>query len=210
MSAKIIDVSLSLCRKNLSLKLSSNRRIVSLSILVSVGFIVSFVSTVLAANPSLPKSSTHVTSQSKTILKTPNVIARNGALPLRPVLISQVMGGALTVSNGTNRDAYVKLVDPNSRVLVAAFYVKSNSSFTQEQIPDGNYKVLFVLGNGWNSQTQAFAKNKSFAKFNQLLNFTTMQMAGGIQYRVFKITLHPVVGGKAKTSGVSQKEFDGY
>jgi hypothetical protein len=128
-----------------------------------------------------------------------------------PVFVSQMMGGgALTVSNGTGRDAYVKLVEPNSRTLVAAFSVKSNSSFTQEQIPDGAYRVLFVLGNGWNPQTQSFTKNKSFAKFDKLLNFTTMQMMGGIQYRVFKITLHPVRSGKAKTSGVSQKEFDSY
>jgi hypothetical protein len=119
-------------------------------------------------------------------------------------------GGALTVSNGTNRDAYVKLIEPNSRILRAAFFVKSNSSFMQEQIPDGTYKVLFVLGNGWNAQTQAFTKNKSFAKFDKLLNFTTMQVSGGIQYRVFKITLHPVTGGKARTSRVSQKEFESY
>jgi hypothetical protein len=104
----------------------------------------------------------------------------------------------------------VKLIEPISRTLMAAFFVKSNSSFMQEQIPDGTYKVLFVLGNGWNVQTQSFTKNKSFAKFDKLLNFTTMQVSGGIQYKVFKITLHPVTGGKARTSGVSQKEFDSY
>jgi hypothetical protein len=153
-----------------------------------------------------------VTSQAKTAPNAPIVLVQQRSLPSNPVLVSQAMngGGALTVSNGTNSDAYVKLVEPNSRTLVAAFYVKSNSSFTQEQIPDGTYKVLFVLGKGWNAQTQSFTKNKSFSKFDKLLNFTTTQMIGGIQYRVFKITLHPVPSGKARTSGVSQKEFNSY
>jgi hypothetical protein len=186
-------------------------KIVSLSVLVSVGLLAFFVRSVLASSPLPPMSSTSVTAQLKNSLKPPSVIAKNRSLPSSPVVVSQMMGGgALTVSNGTGRDAYVKLVDPNSRTLVAAFSVKSNSSFTQEQIPDGAYRVLFVLGNGWNAQTQSFSKNKSFAKFDKLLNFTTTQMSGGIQYRVFKITLHPVRSGKAKTSGVSQKEFDSY
>jgi hypothetical protein len=187
-------------------------KIVGLSLLVSVGLFAFFVRSVLASNPLLPISSTSVTSRSETIPNPPSIIPINRSLPSKPVLVSQAMngGGALTVSNGTNSDAYVKLAEPNSRTLVAAFYVKSNSSFTQEQIPDGTYKVLFVLGKGWNAQTQSFTKNKSFSKFDKLLNFTTTQMIGGIQYRVFKITLHPVPRGKAKTSGVSQKEFDSY
>jgi hypothetical protein len=153
-----------------------------------------------------------VTSQAKTVPNSFIVVAQKRSLPSSPILVSQAMngGGALTVSNGTNRDAYVKLIEPSSRTLMAAFFVKSNSSFVQEQIPDGTYKVLFVLGNGWNTQTQSFTKNKSFSKFDKPLNFTTMQMVGGIQYRVFKITLHPVPSGKARTSGVSQKEFDSY
>jgi hypothetical protein len=165
-----------------------------------------------SGNAQLSRSiSVPVTSQTKTVPNAPFLAAQRRSLPSNPVLVSQTMnGGALTVSNGTNSDAYVKLAEPNSRTLVAAFYVKSNSSFTQEQIPDGTYKVLFVLGKGWNAQTQSFTKNKSFSKFDKLLNFTTTQMIGGIQYRVFKITLHPVPSGKARTSGVSQKEFNSY
>jgi hypothetical protein len=187
------------------------RKIFSLSVLVSVGLLALFGRSVLAGSQSLPASSVPVTSGPKTSFNSPNIIERDPSLSLNPVLLSQTMnGGALTVSNGTNSDAYVKLVEPNSRALVTAFYVKSNSSFTQEQIPDGTYKVLFVLGKGWNDRTQSFAKNKSFSKFDKLLTFTTTQMVGGIQYRVFKITLHPVSNGKARTSGVSQKEFDSY
>jgi hypothetical protein len=186
-------------------------KIVGLSVLVSISLLTYCIRSVLAGTQSPHISSAPATSQPQKIPNPPSIIPINRSLPSNPILISQTMnGGALTVSSGTGRDAYVKLIEPNSRTLMAAFFVKSNSSFMQEQIPDGTYKVLFVLGNGWNAQTQAFTKNKSFAKFDKLLNFTTMQVSGGIQYKVFKITLHPVTGGKARTSGVSQREFESY
>jgi hypothetical protein len=153
-----------------------------------------------------------VTSQAKTVPNSPIVLAQPRSLPSVITHISQFMGsgGSLTVSNGTGKDAFVKLVEPNSRTLVAAFFVKSGSSSTQQQIPDGTYKVLFVLGNGWNPNTQSFAKGKSFAKFDKSLNFMTMQVIGGVQYRAFKITLHPVRSGNATKSGVSEQEFNRY
>jgi hypothetical protein len=189
-----------------------SEKLVSFSVLFSISLLLCCVRSVLGSTQPLSISSASVISQPKSVPNSPIVIAKKRSLPSETTLVSQFMGsgGALTVSNGTNSDAYVKLVEPNSRTLVAAFYVKSTSSFTQEQIPDGTYKVLFVLGKGWNAQTQSFTKNKRFSKFDKLLNFTTTQMVGGIQYRVFKITLHPVPSGKAKTSGVSQKEFNSY
>jgi hypothetical protein len=131
-------------------------------------------------------------------------------LPLSTVLISQAMGGALTVSNGTNRDAYVKLIDPSSRLLVGAFLVQSNSSYTLERIPDGTYRVLFVLGQGWNPNTQSFTKNKNFAKFDKALAYVTTQLGNSIRYKAFKITLHPVIGGNTTTSGLNEAEFNRY
>jgi hypothetical protein len=188
-----------------------NRKKIFPIVLVSVNFLGLLPIGTSAESLFLPTFSDEETAQLKISLRAADMSERRKSLPLNSTLVSQMMsGGVLTVSNGTGREAYVKLVEQNSRALMASFFVKSNSSFTQEQIPDGTYRVLFVLGNGWNSQTRSFAKDKSFAKFNQPLNFTTLQTSGGIQYRVFKITLHPVAGGQAKTSGVSQKEFDGY
>ena len=117
---------------------------------------------------------------------------------------------SLMVSNGTNRDAYIKLVDPRSGTLVAAFYVKLNSSFTLKQIPDGTYEVLFVLGEDWDSKAKSFTKSKSFTKFDKSLNFTTTQLSNEIHYRAFRITLNPVIEGNTTTSTVNEQEFDRY
>jgi hypothetical protein len=139
------------------------------------------------------------------------VTSQHQSLPSHTGFISQAMGGGtLKVSNGTNRDAYVKLIEPNFQQLVSAFFVKSNSSYTLNPVPDGTYRVIFALGKSWNPKTQAFAQSKSFAKFDKPLNFTTVQLGNEIQYKVFQITLHPVVGGKARTSGVNEQEFKRY
>jgi hypothetical protein len=187
-------------------------KIVSLSILVSVGLLVSFVRGALGVSQSPTISSALVTSQSKAVADLPIIMAQSRSLPSETTFISQFTGsgGALTVVNGTKQDAFVKLVEPLSRTLIAAFFVKSGTTLTQEQIPDGTYRVLFVLGKGWNSQTQSFNKGKSFARFDKSLNFTTTQLGNGIQYKVFKITLHPVVGGNARTSGINEQEFSRY
>jgi hypothetical protein len=185
-------------------------KIVGFSILVGVGLLVCPMRSALGGSQS-PSLLSPVTSQPKPLPNPPIVMPKNRSLPSDTALVSQAMGGgSLEVSNGTNRDAYVKLVEPRSGILVGALYVKANSASTLDQIPDGTYQVLFVSGEGWNPNAQSFTRNKYFAKFDQPLNFTTMQLANGIEYRVFQITLHPVTGGKARTSGVNEQEFNRY
>lgn len=187
-------------------------RIVSFSVLICVGLLVFFSRSVLGGSQSPPISSAPVTSLPDTVPNQPIVIALNRSLPENTVLVSPATngGGSLQVSNGTNRDAYIKLVDSRSGTLVAAFYVKLNSSFTLEQIPDGTYEVLFVLGKDWDSKAKSFTQSKSFTKFDKSLNFTTTQLSNEIQYRAFRITLNPVVGGNTTTSRVNEQEFGRY
>jgi hypothetical protein len=181
-------------------------KLFSFSMLIGISIPIFFVQSVSAGHQTFLTSAIPISSQSST------EIGQKRSLPSETTHISQLMGsgGSLRVSNGTNRNAYVKLVELRSRTLVGALYVKANSTLTLNQIPDGTYQVLFVLGEGWNPNTQSFTKNKYFAKFNQSLNFTTMQLGNSIQYRVFQLTLHPVAGGKARTSGVNEQEFNRY
>lgn len=191
---------------------SKGGKVVGFSILVSIGLLIFLGRSVLADSQSLPMSSILLTSQLKTVPNLPIKIALNRSLPENTVLVSPATegGGSLQVSNGTNHDAYIKLVEPRSGTLVAAFYVKLNSSFTLEQIPDGTYEVLFVLGEDWDSKAQSFTKSKSFTKFDKSLNFTTMQLSNEIHYRAFRITLNPVSEGNTTTSRVSEKDFERY
>lgn len=187
-------------------------KIVGFSILIGVGSLIFFGRSALAGSQPLQILSIPVTSAANTVPDLLIVRAKNRSLPENTVLVSPATNGSgsLRVSNGTNRDAYIKLVEPRSHELVAAFYVKSNSSFTLEQIPDGAYQVLFVLGTDWDAKTQSFTKSKRFAKFDKYLNFTTTQLDNEVQYKAFRITLNPVVGGNTTTSGVNEQEFANY
>ena len=187
-------------------------KIVGFSVLICVGLLVFFVRSVKAGSQSLPISSAAVTYDPDAVPKPPIAIALNRSLPENTVLVSPATNGrgSLKVSNGTNQDAYIKLVDLRSDTLVAAFYVKSNSNFTLKQIPDGTYQVLFVLGEDWDSKAKSFTQSKSFVKFDKSLNFTTTQLNNEIHYRAFAITLNPVVGGNTTTSTVNEQEFSRY
>jgi hypothetical protein len=183
-----------------------NRKIVSFSFLLGISFLTCFGNSVLAENNRSPQ----ISSKAITALSKPNIQLPTVTVAKQSTLISQSMGGALTVSNGTNRDAFVKLIEPNYGILVGAFFVKANSSYTLEQIPDGTYRVLFVLGQGWNPNTQTFTKNKHFARFDKSLPYITTQFGNSISFKAFKITLHPVVGGNTTTSGLNEQEFNRY
>lgn len=183
--------------------------IVGLIVLASVGLLVCSMRSALASSQSPSLSLSPVTSQPRPLLNPP-IVTKNQSLPSDTTLVSQATGGSLKVSNGTSRDAYIKLVEPRSRTLVGSLYVKAKSASTLNQIPDGTYQVLFVLGEGWNPKAQSFKKNKRFAKFDKPLNFTTVQLGNGIQYKGFQITLHPVAGGNVPAREVNEREFNRY
>jgi hypothetical protein len=140
----------------------------------------------------------------------------NRSLPFSIVLVSPAITGPglLKVSNGMSRDTYIKLVEPVSQTLLASFYVKSHSPFTLDHISDGSYQVLFASGEDWDSLANSFTRSKTFARFDRSLDFTSTQRTDEThyytEYATFELTLHPVVGGNAKTSGLSEEEFNRY
>jgi ribosomal protein L37AE/L43A len=142
----------------------------------------------------------------------PSVILQNRSLPASKVLVAPAPSGdgTLKVSNGTPRDAYVKLVAPDSRKLVTAFYVKADSAFTVEQIPDGTYELFFVTGEDWDAKAKSFSRSSSFTKFDKSLDFVTRQISDGIQYTILELTLNPVTGGNVPLTGVDEQEFGQY
>lgn len=159
----------------------------------------------------IPASPLPISSLAIPSLPSP-VVLQNRSLPASKVLVSPVTNGTgtLKISNGTERDAYVKLVESSSRKLVAALYVKAKTDFTTEQIPDGIYELLFVTGEDWDAKAKSFTRGKSFTKFDNSLDFVTRQQADGTRYTIIEVTLNPVVNGNARLSGVDEQEFGQY
>lgn len=106
--------------------------------------------------------------------------------------------GELSINNGSDSDAILKLVNIATNKSVLTVYIKAKSVYDIAKISDGNYKVLFNLGNDWNDQLKAFNQNSSYEVFEENLDFITTNT----KYSTFSITLNPVVGGDARTSDV--------
>jgi hypothetical protein len=71
--------------------------------------------------------------------------------------------------------------------------------------------MIFTSGENWDSNTRSFTMSKSFARFDDPLDFNTISLAdGGTEYRTYQLTLHSVENGNAQTSGVSEQEFAQY
>jgi ribosomal protein S27E len=200
-------------------------RIICFSLIFSAGFLMPFARNFFADSPSPSALSQSITPELEIVPNQPIIIPETPSLPDRQILIqnnrslpsSQVIEpfategrGSLSVFNGNSSDAYIKLVDTLSNELVASFYVKSNSTFTLEGVPDGSYKVIFASGEDWDSNTQSFTMNKSFTEFETTLNFRTIQYTDEIRYSIHEITLHQVENGNVMTSEVDEQEFSQY
>lgn len=120
--------------------------------------------------------------------------------------------GKLTIENGLTEDAFVKVVSGVD--LMAAMYVRGNSSFSISKIPDGSYTILYRTGFGWLEQHRDFERGKGAAKFdNNLVYSTEIQNDDRIIrtfYDTFTLTLHKVVDGNAQAEEITDDEFNKY
>lgn len=114
--------------------------------------------------------------------------------------------GELKINNGTNSDAIAKLVNIATNKSVLTIYIKANNIYNVTKISDGNYKLMFNLGNDWDAGVKAFNINSSYEVFEENFDFITSES----QYSTFSVTLNPVIGGDAKTNEVKPVEFGNY
>ena len=128
-----------------------------------------------------------------------------GANLMRPLSTSG--RGVLHISNGTEFDAIAKLVDAQSNLTVRLVYIQANTNADIGEISSGDYFVKFALGTGYNQDSGRFLYAQSFAKFDEVFDFHQYRTSDGIEWTDYDISLHPVVGGTARTSRISASEF---
>jgi hypothetical protein len=80
--------------------------------------------------------------------------------------------------DGTSTDAFIKVIDLHSHRLVSAFYDKSTST-PVIPVPDGTYEVQYFRGEGWDSKTLSFTRNKSFSSYTFKCNAGRCDEVGG-------------------------------
>ena len=118
--------------------------------------------------------------------------------------------GQLTIDNGTDRDAVVKLIGFNSQFAACSFYVQANTSHILSGVPDGSFSAIYSLGEDWDGNR--FTRNQSFGKYDKPLDFLTRTVTDEnyvhTYYSTFSLTLHKVFNGNATTHTISEAEFN--
>lgn len=114
--------------------------------------------------------------------------------------------GTLSIHNGTDADAIVKLVPVRSTGVSVAVYIQSNSTTTVTGIPDGSYEVLFATGRGYYAAKNSFVSGLNCSAFDTNLDYRTTEST----YSTWSITLNAVANGNATTSPMSDSSFEDY
>lgn len=121
---------------------------------------------------------------------------------------------SLKVINGTEQDAVVKMVsekqsDKSPAGFLCRFvYICAGKSVTIQGIGVGDYWLFFCTGTHWDKAKKSFMQLQAAQKFVEVMKFTQRYDIGSVKYSSNDVTLHPVVGGSARTVRVYQEEFD--
>lgn len=126
----------------------------------------------------------------------------NGSFVRRGTLSGR---SSLQIHNGSSRDAVVTLVRGKSKKL--SVYVRKKAKYKVNGVPDGSYKVYFTHGVDWDRAKRSFTRECSFERFQESVRFETVVTATRIRWHDWRITLHAISGGNARTSGVDPDDF---
>ena len=113
----------------------------------------------------------------------------------------------LTIDNGENRDAVVKLTDRESGDTLRFVYVKARSKVTLENLGTCSCELKFATGVDWDDTTQQFRKRQKLSAFSDPLDFTVEYDNQGEYWRTYSVTLHRVPNGTASVESINEDEF---
>jgi hypothetical protein len=115
--------------------------------------------------------------------------------------------GVLSVQNGTDEDAVVRLYDPRDLRTICWFLVRQNDSASRSTIPEGDYRLAYTMGHGWIESDDAFRWQPSYGEYEKAFGYAEQHDHEGIQYKEISVTLQPVHGGNVRTRTISREEF---
>lgn len=158
---------------------------------------------VIASGKTINPTDNSSTNTSEELLPTNYARLPNGTRITSTIDSSNGLG-TLEIDNGTDDDAIAKLIDINNGLTVITVYIQAKSKFTITSISDGKYDLFFHTGKDWNEEKKKFLFNPSYSKFSDDFIYTTTET----KYKVYEVTLNPVVGGTAETNTVTESEFE--
>ncbi|MEV0629048.1 hypothetical protein [Nonomuraea wenchangensis] len=114
---------------------------------------------------------------------------------------------SLEIDNGATRDAVVTVMRGKSKAF--SVYVRRKATFKVKGVRDGSYKIYFTHGVDWDGRNKAFTRQCSFERFQKSVTFRTTVTATQIRWHDWRVTLHAITGGNARTAPVDPESFPG-
>lgn len=114
--------------------------------------------------------------------------------------------GRLTIANGTDMDAVAVLVRTYDRKPYRAMYIRAGENGVFTRVARGRYYLRFQFGIDW-LRERRFCEIRGISQFTETLDFEEFFDGEAVNYTTFEVTLHPVVGGNARTERISAAEF---
>lgn len=121
--------------------------------------------------------------------------------------ISSKRGHDISIKNGSNANAIVKIKHMDMNQTYVSFLVLKGQSVSESCIPDGTYKVQFGFGDHLNEQCSSFLKLQGTQEFRDSINLQTRRTNRAISWQQITFTLYPVPEGNAQTDTISEASF---
>jgi hypothetical protein len=115
--------------------------------------------------------------------------------------------GTLSVDNGTQYDAVVRLAEMYSGRTARFVYIQARDSYTLTGIEPGFYYIRFLLGRKLVTRCVDFLEGEDSQEFERAFSFAENDAGDYIEYDKARVTLYPVLGGNAKTRRITRKRF---
>ncbi len=116
--------------------------------------------------------------------------------------------GTVTIVNGTNLDAVVKLVHVSFRASVCqTIYIRAGDRSVLGHVGPGRYRLRFALGKDWDFSRKQFISSASLSEFEDPLLFEEREEGERFFYNEFELTLQAVPFGNARTHSIGESTF---
>ena len=106
----------------------------------------------------------------------------------------------IRIENGVDKDAYIKLVNQYHEV-VLTFLVGAKQTAVVNGIPLGSHEILYATGSMFSRGCDSFSQRGTASRFIQRVDYKSYTQG-------WRLTLHRVSDGNARTNLISYDDFD--
>jgi hypothetical protein len=164
----------------------------------------------LSPVPTAPRPSA---TRPEPTVQTESVVARCSIEPHNGTVIERFIpqpsqGHELEIKNGSGGNAIIKARDGYSGRLLFSFFVKSNSSASYTNIPDGRYRIQYAIGADLRADCKSFITVSALGQFPDVEDLFTSTTNTSIIKHQLSYTLYPVPGGNVRPQALDLSSFD--